>query len=188
MIRLLTLIVLLSPSICTAEIEVLATPEFQPTKAIGIVFNSEGTKNYQDTAISLLPNGSSLISFDAELKENDYATAIVFGKNGETAYAGVSKTGDLKLYAKLRRCESKNPEDFSAQIKVLKNLSRIRKDLKEVYKKRLAVALDENTLLQIRQLEKKFKIPTNEDVSSEDKPAAIRLRLQRILNAIELNS
>ena len=98
MIRLLILTLLLSPILCTAEVQVLATPEFQPTKAIGIVFNSEGTTNYQDTLISLLPNGSSVISFSAELKEEDYATAIIFGKDGETAYAGVSKTGDQKLY------------------------------------------------------------------------------------------
>lgn len=188
MIRLLTLTLLLLPTICLAEVQVLATPEFQPSKAIGIVFNSKGTKNYQDTTISLLPNGSSLISFPAELKDSDYATAIIFGENGETAYAGVSKTGEQKIYAQLERCKDNHAEDFSSQIEVLKNLSKIRKDLKDVYKKKLVNALDDTTLSKIRILEKKFKISANQDVHHKDKPAEIRLRLERILHAIELNS
>jgi hypothetical protein len=158
-------------SIVTVKVRVETKPA--PTKAVGLVFSTEGATQIGDTTIQKVGDKLYDVIFSVnkgELKEDSVATAMAISAGGDLTFANVTPallSESQAQLANIPECPSEDTTNFAKvnQLAPLKALVDIRADRADLAQRKVIRALDEELLAKLRRLEEAFGIIHAEELS-----------------------
>jgi hypothetical protein len=175
----------------TVRVRVETKPE--PTQAVGLVLSGEGAEQIPSTTIQKVGDKLYDVIFAvdrATLREDSVATAMAVSAGGDITFANVTPallTDTKSLIANIPECPSEDTSHFARvnQLAPLKALVDIRADRSNLAQRRVAQAMDDETLAKLRQFEQAFGITHAEELSPNLPPQELVDRLARINFALQ---
>lgn len=174
-------------------IEVNVAGNFRPTGSQGILITSQGIINKPVVKVENLNTEMMVVSIPytpQEIAEGAYATAVLFGPDGESAFGDVKLITDslsTKSFYNMPECSSdaQIPEGLNQQVGLLESLVAIRVARREGHLLRLDKIFDSEFIEKLKRLEKGFGLRYNKALSKELTSFELVDRLSRLSNAIK---
>lgn len=173
------------------KVRVEAKPE--PTNAIGILLSSEGAKQVTETTIEKLSDRLYEVSFEVDGKmvtEDSVATAMAVSAMGDISFANVTpisiENGGDPL-GSIADCPAEDPTQVATfdQIGLVQQLVSVKKQRAALAKKKVAIALDEETVKKLQSFEAALGLTNVEPLSADLPPAELVDRLNRLESSIK---
>lgn len=174
-------------------IQVNVSGNFRPSASQGFIFVKQKVIPKPVMKVEMLADENMLVSIPyqpQEIEDGAFATAVLFGPQGEVAFGDVKLVTDsasTKSFYSLPDCQEKVevPPGLSQQIGLLESLVEIRAARREAHQLRLRKTLDDTFLEKLRRLERGFGLSYSKKLSPDLSAFELVDRLSRLSNAIK---
>jgi len=184
-------IILLAPVTALSETVSITVPtNFIPDKAVGIVISKDAFREKREAKMKKISEDAVEVSFDVEkgdIGEDTVITAAIKSKDGKVGYGPMRSLGGAQKGKEIPACQPPTIDDvrLREQIGVLGSLIEIRKNRRELARKKLENLLNTQAVDKYRTLEEGFGLAKNQKLSPDSNPYELTGRLSRLLLVIK---